>query len=173
MARPKHGRNRGHKNRGGDRGLRRPAGASTRICNRIAFPDRSNAKRAARSMPWKDGRPRAYLCRGGCELWHAGYLPDMVIKGVVTAGEWYGLNGDQPMRDVLVPLLEEMREYTDGQALFERRTGTDDTDLWTAILDGDDGMFVSRDYDTPEEATDAVLDQYDDAFMDRIEELAA
>ena len=172
MSRYRNRKHPGHKNRGGERGLRKPAGASTTICDRIAFPDRDNARRAARAMPWGDGRARAYQCRGGCELWHAGYLPEMVIHGVVTAGEWYGYNGRQPMKDILVPLLEEMREYCEGKAYFERRTGADDTELWTAILDAPDGMFVARDYDTPEQATDAVLDQYD-AFLDRTEDLAA
>lgn len=157
----------GHKNRRQERITVRPALASNSICGLIAYQNRGDARRAAKSMVARQSstvaRARAYHCRGGCELWHAGYLPQLVTDGVVTAGEWYGYDGHRPLKDVLIPLLERMRRRTGGSAQITRRTGPDETDLWVAMVENDLGSFVARDYDTPRDAARAVLDDYDAA----------
>lgn len=155
-----------HRARRTDRDLRRPAGSTSSICGLVAYQKRAGAKWAAKRMDLFDGRPaRAYRCKGGCWLWHAGYLPELVVQGIVTAGEWYGYRGQPPMRAVLVPLLEKMRWTTHADKVgFERRrvepADGDEYDLWGAMIEKRGVIYLARDYDNPTDATAAVLAEY-------------
>jgi hypothetical protein len=160
-----------HKNRRQDRSVHQPGGASNQLCPGIAYQSSQAAKRAEHvAHPHRRptaGQPqrlternRAYAC-DRCGLWHVEPVPDMVIQGVVTAGEWFGTAGRPPMRDVLIPLLYQLAAHTGGTPTFARRTGVDDTDLWAVMVDSDRGTFVARDYDSPAEAAAAVLAEYD------------
>jgi hypothetical protein len=151
-----------HKNRHVDKILRRRVfGATTAICDRVAYQNRDGARRAAKVIPYFEDRPaRAYQCRDGCELWHAGYLPELVVQGVVTAGEWYGYAGRPALRDTLLPMIDQIRRRTGGIASFERRVGADGRDLWGAMIDMHGRIYLARDYDDPIEATAAVLREY-------------
>jgi hypothetical protein len=154
-----------HKRRRQDNHRHRPSGATNAICGLVGYQERKGADRAAKRLPPIDGEhARAYQCIDGCDLWHAGWLPGLVRAGVVTATEWYGRDGQPPMQDILLPLLERLRAIGRGKATFERRQhGPDDTDLWTAVIDCRAGMFVARDYDTPHAAAMAVIADYADA----------
>lgn len=154
-----------HRSRTGDRSLRRPPGATSSICGLVGYQQRSGAKWAARNMPFfQNQHARAYPCHEGCGQWHAGYLPELVVQGVVTAGEWYGSTGQKPMRDVLIPLLEKVRRRTHGELSFERRrvvpADGDEFDLWSAMINARGVLHLARDYDNPNEATAAALEEY-------------
>lgn len=141
----------------------RPTGASN-SCGLIAFDSRKEADFGARFMPLDPGRTyRPYLCTTGCRLWHVGYLPELVIQGVVTSDEWYGRNGHAPMRKVIPPLLEHIQRTTRfGTPTIARRIcPVTDRDLWTIILDTPDaGQLIARDYDSPAEAATVALVEY-------------
>lgn len=151
-----------HKNRHVDPYLRRRLfGATTSICDLVAYQERDGARHAAKRLPPQDNTSaRAYRCSDGCELWHAGYLPELVVQGVVTAGEWYGYGGRPALRDVLLPMINQIRLRTGGNASFERRVGADGRDLWGAMIDMHGRIYLARDYDDPIEATAAVLREY-------------
>lgn len=54
---------------------------------KIRYITRKDANRAADEMP--DGQKlRPYAC-GECDGWHIGHKPKAVIRGDVTADEWY------------------------------------------------------------------------------------
>lgn len=156
-----------HKNRRRQHVDHRTSAATTSICGLVAYQHRDDARRAAKQLPtrtWSDvGRARAYQCRGGCELWHVGYLPQLVIDGLVTAAEWYGYHGRRPLKDELIPLIAMMRRRTGGSAQILRRTGADDTDLWGAMVETGRGTFIARDHATPARAVRAVLAAHDAA----------
>lgn len=155
-----------HKKRVCDRSRNRPGVASNTICNQLAYQDRHGAKTAARALPIVAGqRARAYDC-DACGLWHADYLPALVVQGVVTAGEWYGTDGSEPLGPVLTDLVEQMEDASGGSATFERRVDATDTDLWGAIIDVRGTLFVARDYDSPSEAAAAVLAEHDAALLE-------
>src|ERR1044072_3129895 len=113
-----------HKSGPGGRDQRRPGAATTAICGLVAYQTRDAARRAAKTIPRhasENLRARGYRCVGGCELWPAGVLPQPVVEGGVPVGEGYGLNGREPMRDVLLPILERVRRRTGGSAQILRR----------------------------------------------------
>jgi hypothetical protein len=56
-------------------------------CGLKGYETRHAAKQAARGH--HDSHVRPYRCRGGCDYWHVGALPEAVIRGDVTAGELY------------------------------------------------------------------------------------
>lgn len=59
------------------------------------YLDRATAKRAAgRAARDGRGRMRPYTC-GDCAGIHIGHLPAAVVRGEVTADEWYGRT-DEP-----------------------------------------------------------------------------
>lgn len=152
-----------HRARRKESRLNKPNGASN-SCGLIAFDSRREADLGARRMPLDPGAPaRAYKCTDGCGLWHVGYLPALVVQGVVTANEWFGRNGHAPMRKVIPQLLEHVEKTTRfGTATIARRTClVTDRDLWTIILDTPDaGQLVARDYDSPAEAAAVALTDY-------------
>lgn len=141
----------------------KPQGASN-ACGLIAFDSRREADRGARRMPLEPGAPaRPYHCSNGCGLWHVGYLPALVVQGVVTENEWFGRNGHEPMRKVIPPLLEHIERVTRfGVPSISRRTCmVTDRDLWTIIVDTPDaGQLIARDYDSPAEAAIVALADY-------------
>jgi hypothetical protein len=143
--------------------LNRPEGA-VNACGLVAFASRREANFGATRMPLHPDMPaRPYLCINGCQLWHVGYLPELVVQGVVTADEWYGRNGHKPMRSIIPPLLEQITRTTRfGTPTISRRTCmVTDRDLWTMIVDTPDaGQLAARDYDSPAEATAVVLNEY-------------
>lgn len=151
-----------HRRRVTDNQLRRPGGATSGICGLYSYQTRAAAKRHAKTLPHNTGmRARAYPCRSGCGGWHVGYLPQLVIAGIVTVAEWYGHHGATPMRDILIPLLEHVRASTGGELTFERRrvepVDGDPYDLWGAMIETRGTVTIARDYDDPIEATAAAL----------------
>lgn len=50
-------------------------------CGKMTFPNRREARRAARKMPAREGRLNAYPCPHRDEGWHLGHLPPAVARG--------------------------------------------------------------------------------------------
>lgn len=152
-----------HRARRKEHRLNKPKGA-VNSCGLMAFDSRREADFGARFMPLDRTQvARPYLCKTGCGLWHVGYLPTLVVQGVVTADEWYGRNGHQAMRKVIPPLLEHITNVTRfGTPTIARRTClVTDRDLWTVIIDTPNaGQLIARDYDSPAEAATVALAEY-------------
>jgi hypothetical protein len=55
-----------------------------------------HAKRLRRTNQHMDGHNRPYRCPH-CDLWHVGHVPTPVIRGEITANDFYGRTyGAQP-----------------------------------------------------------------------------
>lgn len=57
-------------------------------CLKLSYADRKTARQVARLH--KEEHKSVYQCEFRPQLWHVGGLPDAVMKGSVTRGEWYG-----------------------------------------------------------------------------------
>lgn len=170
-----------HRARRKEHRLNKPNGA-TNSCGLVAFDSRREARFGAGFMPLdRSTTARPYQCKPidgkpGCGLWHVGYLPTLVIQGVVTADEWFGRNGHEAMRKVIPPLLEHIEKTTRfGTASISRRTcPVTDVDLWTIVVDTPDaGQLVAQDYDSPAEAGAVALAKYRNIITGTIESALA
>lgn len=71
------------------RGRRMAVGTGYCSSGKRVYPDRATAKTvAARAERGGRGRMRPYRC-GECRGIHLGHLPGAVVRGEVTADEWY------------------------------------------------------------------------------------
>lgn len=157
-----------HRARRQEARLNKPNGASN-SCGLIAFDSRREAKLGARFMPLDPTQTaRPFECtpaagKRGCGLWHVGYLPALVVAGVVTSDEWFGRNGHQAMSKVIPPLMEHIENVIRfGSASISRRIcPVTDAQLWTIVVDTPDaGQLAAQDYDSPAEAAAVVLGKY-------------
>lgn len=67
------------------------SGSGSCPSGKIGYLARADAERATTDM--RDGQKlRPYPC-ADCERWHIGHKPKAVIRGEVTADEWYSARG--------------------------------------------------------------------------------
>lgn len=57
-------------------------------CEKLSYEDRKTARQVARLH--KEEHKSVYQCKYRPQLWHVGGLPNAVMEGKVTRGEWYG-----------------------------------------------------------------------------------
>lgn len=57
-------------------------------CGKLSYIDRKTARKVAREH--REEHKSLYQCQYRPQLWHVGGLPDAVMEGKVTRGEWYG-----------------------------------------------------------------------------------
>ena len=56
---------------------------------KLTYPKRREAREAARRL--HDKGVREYPCTEHPPCWHIGHIPPMVVRGELTADEWYDL----------------------------------------------------------------------------------
>lgn len=133
---------------------------ASNACGKVAYRSQSDARRyCARYFAIDKTRMRPYFCdpdTGGCGLYHLGHLPDMVVKGVVTADEWYGRGGSPAYGPVLFGCLDLMREVGIKAPAFHR--GADQS--WTVGATIRRQRYHQTGHPDPVAATEATIALY-------------
>lgn len=57
-------------------------------CEKLSYIDRKTARKVA--VQHREDHKSVYQCKFRPQLWHVGGLPDAVMEGRVTRGDWFG-----------------------------------------------------------------------------------